>query len=59
MADDDLNIERLLDRNKSLCEVIKRYEVRKLEDDNKSKFDQTEKNRVLIDIHKYAILARS
>lgn len=53
-VDDNLDIERVLARNISICEDIKRYEERKMEHENKSKYNQTEMNRVVIDIPNYA-----
>lgn len=48
--DNHLDIERVLERCKSICEKIGRYEARKLKAENKSKFSQIELNRVVIDL---------
>lgn len=52
--DDDLCIERLLERNKFNYDEIISYEARELGPENKSKFSWTEINRVVIDIHNNA-----
>lgn len=50
---DDLDIEKILKVN--ISEEIKRYQVRKFEFQNETKFNQSEVNKVWNSIHYYAI----
>lgn len=51
--DDDLDVKRVLERKKLICEEIWKYDAEKLEAENKSKLNLIAMSRNLTDIHNY------